>query len=253
MSRHALADQELPDPQKGVRGYLGRPVWNELRSVRELRALKRSPLFNGVGFPVGEGEPVLVIPGFLAGPASAHAVEHVLRVAGWDVMQAPVGRNAGPAYTGIDAATGALRQLSNGGQRKVRIVGHSRGGQFARILAVRYPELVSQVIGLGVPFRTKYPNYAVVKIPAELLDRVWRLGVFGPVDTHAEDVADEDRLIVFPPGIDLVSIYSKSDGIVDWRTSFDPAATLVSVRSSHAGLINSIPGVTAIGEALSRI
>ena len=31
-------------------------------------------------------------------------------------------------------------------------------------------------------------------------------------------------------------MYSRSDGVVDWRSCLDPAATLVEVRASHIGM-----------------
>ncbi|NNF56475.1 MAG: hypothetical protein HKN03_18770 [Acidimicrobiales bacterium] len=240
-----------PSPLRGVPGFLGRPIWREARSIRELRLLKESPLWQGHSIPEGHGRPVLLIAGFLAGPRTIDALDHVLQVAGWEVRQATVGRNAGPAYRGILHCEENLHQLHESGE-KVRVIGHSRGGQYARILAVRFPALVDQVITLGAPLLIKYPSYAVVKVPAEALDRLWRVGTFGSVDVEAEARVDADRFAPFPPDVDFVSIYSRSDGIVDWRTSLDPAAVAVAVDASHAGLPNSIAGVTAVAAALRR-
>ena len=33
-----------------------------------------------------------------------------------------------------------------------------------------------------------------------------------------------------------MAVYSRSDGIVDWRSCLDPAAEHVEVRSSHCGM-----------------
>ncbi len=241
-----------PRPLRGVPGFVGRPVWREARSIRELRLLKESPLWHGHSIPEGQGRPVLLIAGFLAGPRTIDALAHVLQVAGWDVRQANVGRNAGPAYRGIKRCEQDLHEMHDVCGEKVRVIGHSRGGQFARILAVRFPTAVEQVITLGAPLLIKYPSYAVVKVPAEALDRLWRVGTFGSVDAEAEARVDDDRFAPFPPNIDFVSIYSRSDGIVDWRTSLDPAAVAVAVEASHAGLPNSIAGVTAVAAALRR-
>src|SRR5262249_61001849 len=41
-------------------------LWDPL-AVRELTALLRDPVFRGRGVPRGDGRPVLLIPGFLAG------------------------------------------------------------------------------------------------------------------------------------------------------------------------------------------
>ncbi len=195
---------------------------------------------------------MLVIPGFLAGPRSARCLIHVLRASGWDAEIANVGRNSGPAYVGVAAAEFDLVRLAEASDEPVTVIGHSRGGQFARILAVRMPKLISQVITIGAPLSVKYPDFAVVKVPAELLDRTWRAGAFGEVFPELEDEVDDDRHSEFPPGIDFVSIFSRSDGIVDWRTATDPAATCIEVSASHLGLINSVAGIRAIADALAR-
>ncbi|NNE95969.1 MAG: hypothetical protein HKN24_08065 [Acidimicrobiales bacterium] len=202
--------------------------------------------------PEGLDRPVLLIAGFLAGPRTIDALDHVLTVAGWRVRQADVGRNAGPAYHGIEHCERDLADLYKESGMKVRVIGHSRGGQFARVLAVRHPEMVEQIITLGSPLRVKYPNYAVVRLPAEALDRLWRTGVFGAVDPHEEERVDEHRYVPVPEGIDFVSIYSRTDGIVDWRTSIDPQAESIEVNASHAGLPNSMAGVGAVAAALAR-
>ena len=239
-----LAD--LPKLKRGVAGWVGRPVWREIRSFDERRKLRASPLWRGDGVPVGNDRPVLLIPGFMSGEHKAAPLAHVLSAAGWDVEIAEVGRNAGPAYVGVDAAELGLRRLSERSGEPVTVVGHTRGGQYGRVLAVRHPELVKRVIAVGSPLRTKYPPFFVVKVPAETLDWCWRAGWFGPVSIGREQEVDDHRYLEFPESVDLVSIYSRSDGIVDWRYSFDPAASMVEVSATHLGLMHSVAGVSAV-------
>jgi hypothetical protein len=40
----------------------------------------------------------------------------------------------------------------------------------------------------------------------------------------------------FPPEVGYVALYSRSDGIVDWRACLDPAAECVEVKASHLGM-----------------
>ncbi len=239
-------------PRTGLPGLLGRPVHLEVRAPFEQRALRKSPLWRGEGIPAGGERPMLVIPGFMAREGSAHSLLHVMETAGWRVEAADVGRNSGPAYIGIDAAEVDMHRLVDETGEKVTLVGHSRGGQFARILAVRHPDLVAQVVVIGTPLVIKYPWFAAVKVPAEVLDRIWRAGGFGEVFPDREDRVDRERYAEFPSGIDFVSIYSRTDGIVDWRTSIEPAAALMEINASHRGLINSVAGISAIGRALAR-
>lgn len=239
-------------PRTGPVGWFGRPVHLEARIAFEHRHLRRSPLWQGHGIPPGGSMPLLIIPGFLAGRRSTHSLARVLSAAGWAVETAAVGRNSGPAYVGVDAASDDLKRMYETTGQPVTVVGHSRGGQFARVLAVRYPEAVKQVIAVGSPLLLKYPEFAAVKVPAELLDRGWRAGAFGEVHPDRELEVDLDRFATFPLGIDFVSIYSRSDGIVDWRSCIDGVAVTMEVEASHRGLIKGVAGVTAIARALGR-
>ncbi len=238
-------------PRTGPAGWFGRPIHLEARTPFEHRSLRRSPLWDGHGLTPGRGRPLLLIPGFLAGRHSVSSLARVLAAAGWAVETASVGRNSGPAYIGVDAATDDLtRMYETAGP--VTIVGHSRGGQFARVLAVRHPLAVAQVIAVGSPLLVKYPEFAAVKVPVQLLDRGWRAGAFGEVHPDRELAVDLDRAASFPDGIDFVSIFSRSDGIVDWRSCIEDAAVPIEVVASHRGLVRGVAGVAAIGDALGR-
>ena len=64
-----------------------------------------------------------------------------------------------------------------------------------------------------------------------------------PVRLHSACLAGDccepfrgDSEAAFPAGVGFVSVYSRSDGIVDWRACLDPAAELVEVDSSHVGM-----------------
>ena len=172
--------------------------------------------------------------------------------AGWDVQTAAVGRNAGPAHRSVDAARANLHLLAERSGQPVTIIGHSRGGQFAKILAVQSPDVVRQVVGLGTPLRVKYPSFFVMKVPAEILDKAWRWGLFGPVDKSQEDATEELRFTPTPDHIELVSIWSKSDGIVDWRLSVQPGVVSIEIDASHLGMLSSVAGIEAVAKALAR-
>ena len=54
----------------------------------------------------------------------------------------------------------------------------------------------------------------------------------------------------FPAGVGFVSIYSRSDGIVDWHACLDPAAEHVEVAASHIGMAVNADAYAAVGAAL---
>ena len=45
-----------------------------------------------------------------------------------------------------------------------------------------------------------------------------------------------DLIATLPQGLNATAIYSRSDGIVDWRACLDPDAERIEVSSSHCGM-----------------
>ena len=85
------------------------PLWRESRIGLEAAALRRSPVYGGLGVPPGERRPVLLIPGFMAGDLLArHDVE--LAAAG-GLLHPPHGhpRQLRLLGGGVPAARGAAR------------------------------------------------------------------------------------------------------------------------------------------------
>ncbi len=121
------------------------------------------------------------------------------------------------------------------GQR-VLIVGHSRGGQHARGAAVRAPEAVEVLVTLGTPLRVILVNHALVRLPVSVLS--W-LGRRIATDSQRAAEADYERDLLgpLPPDVRHVSVWSKTDGIVDWRVSVDHGVKSRRVEGSHVGLI----------------
>ena len=122
------------------------------------------------------------------------------------------------------------------GQRAA-IVGQSRGGKLAKVLARRRPDLVSGVVALGSPQVDPLAVHPLVRLQVEAVSRLGSLGAPG---LFKRSCLDGDCCSSFwedlaePParGVRLVSVYSKSDGVVDWHSCLDPHADEPS-RSPH--------------------
>jgi hypothetical protein len=56
----------------------------------------------------------------------------------------------------------------------------------------------------------------------------------------------------FPRQVGFVSVYSRSDGIVDWRCCLDPAARSVEISSSHCGMSAHPQAYRHVAEALQE-
>jgi pimeloyl-ACP methyl ester carboxylesterase len=231
---------------------VSRPSWRELRIRGEREAVERDPIATGDGVPDGRGRRLVLVPGFFAGTKSFSQLEPWLQRCGWETRRAPVGRNDQPSEEVLDLLDDWLTATVAEQGGPVPIIGHSRGGQEARVLAVRRPEAVSLLVTLGAPLRVQYPPHVAVRAPAA----AYQLAAWArrtPVDGEARSRFEADRTAPFPDEVPFVSIYSRTDGFLDWRFCLDPAAENVAIDCTHFGLTASVPAFTAIATALGRL
>src|SRR5919109_4615760 len=71
------------------------PLWRESRVALEAAQLLRSPVWRGVGVPPGDGRPVLLVPGFLAGDGTLATMSRWLRANGYWTRRAGIRANVG--------------------------------------------------------------------------------------------------------------------------------------------------------------
>jgi pimeloyl-ACP methyl ester carboxylesterase len=148
-----------------------------------------------------------------------------------------------------------LDQLAERHGRRVRIVGQSRGGSMARVLAVRRPDVIEAIVCLGSPLLDEFAVHPLVRNQLRAVAMLGSMGVPGLLSYSCRSSccagARRDLAAPFPDGVRFTSIYSRSDGIVGWRACLDPAARQVEVRSSHIGMAANAGVFRAIGEALA--
>jgi pimeloyl-ACP methyl ester carboxylesterase len=240
----------LPEPRTGLRGAFGRPTFLEVRGRWEAAALERDPLWQGEGVQPGEGRPVLLVPGVLANPRSLARLEDWLRRCGYDAHRAALGRNTGPSPRGVDAVERAVADAAPG----LIVIGHSRGGQLARVAVARRPDGVALLVTLGSPFRPALPPHVVMAGVASSLRLVgrWR-GADRQVVAAGERRFAEDLVAPFPDHVPFLSVWSKRDGFIDWRACLDPGAEHAELSVSHFGLAASLPSYRVIADALGRL
>ena len=204
----------------------------------------------------GRGRPVLLIPGFLAGDGSLAPMARWLKRAGYRPSRAGIVSNVNCAGVVMPRLEERLERLVALQGSPAAIVGQSRGGTLAKVLAHRRPELVSGVIALGSPQVDPLAVHPVVRLHVEAVSRLGSLGAPG---LFKRSCLSGDCCAAFweelakplPEDVPLVSVYSKSDGIVDWRSCLDPDATkLVEVRASHCGMAVSRSTWRAVAEGL---
>lgn len=240
----ARVHTDLPPLPSTLAGALGRPLWTELRAPGEAAALARTT----VPLADGGGRRVVLVTGYMAGPATARVLRRWLERANYEVTIAGVGRNAASS----SAATDKIFESLRAGSGPSILIGHSRGGQQSRVAAARHPELVSQLITLGSPVRHHLPRSLPLRASVEAIRLAAKLP-FGPEDDPERDAQYESDLFSpFPTEVPWASIYSKLDGVVEWQACLDPGATPVEVDTSHGGLLASISSYRAIAGVLAE-
>jgi hypothetical protein len=201
-------------------------VMREARGLIELpRLLLRFPSL--ARQPRGDGEPVLVLPGYGAGDGSTMILKLYLRLLGYRARGWHLGRNHGAVIDSLPRLLKRLGNLSRRSKQKVAIIGWSFGGYLARELARERPDLVRLVITLGTPV-VGGPKYTVAA------ESYRKRGI----DIEAIAAEVEQRNSIANLEVPVVAIYSQKDGLVAWEACIDrhtPNIEHIEVKSSHVG------------------
>jgi pimeloyl-ACP methyl ester carboxylesterase len=178
--------------------------------------------------PKGDQSTVLVIPGFATTDRSTVVLRAYLNWLGYRAVGWELGRNLGAKTIGLrnERLHDRLAQLFCESQHKVSIIGWSMGGIMARMIARNSPDLVSRVISLGAPFTgDPFANHAW-----QVYERLTGHSLSHPI---ARAQIAESKL---PLPVPAISLYSKSDGIVDWQCCLEPdrsSSHNIEVQSAH--------------------
>jgi pimeloyl-ACP methyl ester carboxylesterase len=175
----------------------------------------------------GNGERVLVFPGFGAGDFSTLVLRNYLGYLGYNAAGWQQGINTGDVMSMITQLTGAVRREAEHSQKPLILIGWSLGGYLAREVARELPGMVSQVLTMGSPI-IGGPKYTRV---AKLFQST---GMSLDIIEQAIELRDQTIL-----NLPITNIYSKNDGVVAWEACMDhksPAVEHFEVKSTHLGL-----------------
>ena len=241
-------------------GADGRPWWGnhlaETRSVLELGRLLVDPVFLPVGVPRGDGRPVLLVPGFLAGDQTLAVLAPWLYRLGYRPHTCGFVANVDCSDRAAARVERKVRSLHRRSGRRVAVLGHSRGGHFARAVAMRAPDKVSHAISLGADLNAMFGTSAATQLAVS----VTRRAVRATGRSHSEKCLTlececqftRDYNAPFPRDrVRMTSIYSKGDGVVWWEGCVVPYADCVEVTGSHVGMIFNRSSYGAIARALA--
>lgn len=226
----------------GQRPAISLFVTDPLRSfVERLNAasLLRSSSYKDIG----DGHPVLVIPGFMGNDQSTELTRKFLAHMGYVPLKWGLGRNLAD-FTIYLKLLDKIQEISIREGTTISLVGWSMGGIYARLIAHRNPSLIRQVITLGSPFRwSNEPTNA-----SFLYDFV------NKIKNNPAPSQEILKLMAEPPPVPATSIYSKVDGVVPWNICIEQMESdwhqNIEVVSSHLGLPNNKSVLQIIADRL---
>ena len=239
----AALDQSEPAAERRLRPPSLLLVLAEARALLEFNtSILLSPLL--MRAPRGDGHPVLALPGFLASELSMAPLRRYLKQLGYDAYAWKMGRNLGGIASRRNALKKLLTEIHDSTGRKVSIVGWSLGGVYARDLALQLPDMVRSVITLGSPLAND--------VRATNATRLYEALSGETVEANSELT----RAITGDLPVPVTSIYSRTDGIVNWRTSLvKPSATAENIEvhlASHIGIGVNAAALWAIADRLAQ-
>ena len=218
----------------------------EFRALFEVMSLVPArPLLNMA--PTGEGQPVLVFPGFFAADRSTAKLRSYLNSKGFKAYAWEQGRNPGLSEELYHKLEKRVQALFAEHGCKVSLVGWSLGGLYARLLAHRLPEQVRQVVTLGSPFNISQMG-AVSGAVERLYERM------NP-NQQDDPLLAQEALWQQPPPVPSTAIYSEGDGIAHWSFCIDPEDDVTEnlhVPSSHLGMTHNPLVMYAVADRLAQ-
>lgn len=225
----------------------------EARAPFELRALLGSDVWRGRGVPRGDGSPVLLVPGLMAGDETLRPMAAWLKRLGYQPLRAGMRSNVRCSEESAGRLEGRLERAVQSAGRRGLIIGHSRGGMLGRVLAVRRPDLVAGVITLGTPHDAALEDlHPVLQRQIDVLRALGdaRLGTLSsrcrigaPGQASPAFVGEgccerfwSDMRAALPAEVRGASIFSETDGVVSWEACLSDGFLPIEVASSHCGM-----------------
>ena len=235
-------------------------VAGEIRALFDLTTVPLSLIESALSPKESDGaNPIILFPGYASGDRALLPLRHYLenlgyQTEGWGLGTNLAGQNlphtledlsdrwqvepnadySAEDYRGeggvpylCDRAYERVKSRSGELGSPVTLIGWSLGGYIAREVARDLPDHVSQVITLGSPIigGPKYTRAASV-FAANGLDLDW----------IEREVSKRDQTPIRQP---ITAIYSKSDGVVNWRAALDRNnrnVDHIEVNVAHLGM-----------------
>jgi pimeloyl-ACP methyl ester carboxylesterase len=194
--------------------------------------------------------PVVLVGGVGTTDSGLGAMRAWLERLGYDVVLHTVGIGTGCGGRSVARLCRLVERVDDGAG--VRLVGHSRGGQFARA-AVAAGAPVRALVTLGAPFdlvRMSPPLLAL----GVFVSTAGSLGFPGLATLgclRGSCCADFRAGLRAPVPAPFTSVFTRGDRVVPWRSSVDDGADNVEVSGGHLGLLDRPDALRAVARGLA--
>lgn len=178
--------------------------------------------------PRGNGEAVMVLPGYGLSDLSTSLLRSYLNYLGYRAVGWGLGRNSGHSRDHLPQLLTHINELESYNNGPVPLIGWSIGGYIAREVASLHPQKIRQVITLGSPI-TGGPKYTA------FAKHLRQSGTdLNALEQHWNQRQQQQNIQV-----PVTAIFSRRDGIVAWQACVDQSHNHiehVEVKTSHLGL-----------------
>jgi len=223
----------------------------------EILLLHAAPVYYGFGVQQGDDSAVVIIPGFLGTDLYLMELHGWLGRIGYRPYFSGIGLNADCPNLLIqhhlnETVEKALRETG----RRIHLIGHSLGGVIARSVAGQRPKDVASVITLSSPIRGTVANRTIIHAAEAVRLRILQEhgeGVLPHCYTGACTCRFVDHVHREVPDSTMeTAIYTKHDGIVDWRYCMTKkAGNDFEVAGTHIGMAFNATAYSIVAERLA--
>ena len=138
-----------------------------------------------------------------------------------------------------------LEEISKDAGGRIVIIGHSLGGLVGRAITRQRPDLVSHVIAIGSPLRSGWQA-----VNPELRPALFAIHSFFQKFIETQQDCGTERCTCsfstealgaqLPSSVRFTSIYSRHDGVVDWRFATAANGDSYEVDGLHTDLVVNV-------------
>lgn len=206
----------------------------------QLSSLLCSPVYHGQQVSRGNGQPVLLIPGFLTGDWMMTVMAGWLNRLGYHAYFSGINWNVDCPNLTSELLRWRLDHIAQENGHPITVIGHSLGGMLARVLHVNFPEQVGQAIAIGSPIDGSLRVNPLLPFAFRMLRKVrgHRKATEPGCGSQQCDCTFAQTIAAsLPTGRQFTSIFTKQDEVVDWRACIDPNGANHEVSGRHIGLV----------------